>query len=995
MNTLQNNNYQHLLHKISLNALLFIILIYSISCSNNNSTTDYVDPFIGTDGTGHTFPGATMPFGMVQLSPDTRDSGWENCSGYHSSNNTILGFSHTHLSGTGAIDYGDILVMPMAGEYYFDAGDEENTDNGYRSRFNKEDEIAEPGYYCVNLLDDKIKAEMTVTSRVGFHRYTFPKNKPPHLLFDLQHGLGDNVIESSIKIISQNEISGLRRSSGWAKDQYVYFYAKFSKPFSNFRIIKDNTIQTQIDSITGTNIKSIFSFESLNEPLIVKVSLSAVNEKGAQMNMEREANTWDFDFIRQMALEKWEKELSIVKIKGGAIKDRIKFYTALYHSFIAPNIYHDVDGKYRGADLKIKTLSKNDSMYTVFSLWDTFRATHPLFVLLKPAFAEQLVRTLITKASEGNLLPVWELAANETGTMIGYHSIPVIVDAYIKGLQNFDYELALEQMVESSIQNHLGLDSYKAEGYIGLEKENESVSKTLEYAYDDWCIAIMAKKLGKPILANKYFRRSLNYLNVYDNNVGFVRGKKFGDWVSPFNPNEVNSIYTEANSWQYNFFVPHDISGMINMMGGDTVFNQKLDELFTTSSKLIGRHQPDITGMIGQYAHGNEPSHNFAYLYNYIGKAYKTQNRVRQIMDDLYTVNRDGLSGNEDCGQMSSWYVFSAMGFYPVTPGQNIYTIGTPIFDEITINLDNEKTFIIKANNTSSLNKYIHTATLNGNNYSKSYITHEQIINGGVLEFKMHSKPNMLWGHSEDSKPKSLVNKKVVMNPTISAPSRAFLDTMTISMHCGTKGSSIFYTLDGSTPSINSNKYKIPLNIKKTTTVKAISLKTNYLPSYVETVVYNKLPYNINIEYHEPYNQQYTAGGYNGLFDTVRGISTAWGSWQGFYGKDFFATIDLGDIRPINSVTATFLQNAASWIWLPTSVSFELSTDGKNFSRIKSYNHNISLKEYEPTIIDFEQKIISPIRYIRIHAKNMGVCPEWHPGRGNDSWVFIDEITIK
>jgi len=996
MNRLQKNHYLYFLFKIYRNSILiFILFIYSLSCSNKNSITDYVDPFIGTDGTGHTFPGATMPFGMVQLSPDTRDSGWENCSGYHSTNNTILGFSHTHLSGTGAIDYGDILVMPMAGEYYFDAGDENNSDNGYRSRFNKEDEIAEPGYYSVNLLDDKIKAEMTVTSRVGFHRYSFPKNKPAHLLFDLQHGLGDNVIESSIKIINQNEISGLRRSSGWAKDQYVYFYAKFSKPFSDFNIIKDNTIQTQIDSISGTNIKSIFSFENLNDPLIVKVSLSAVSEKGAQMNMEREANTWDFDFIRQMALRKWEKELSIVKIKGGAVKDRIKFYTALYHSFIAPNIYHDVDGKYRGADLKIKTLSKNDSMYTVFSLWDTFRATHPLFVLLKPAFAEQLVRTLITKASEGNLLPVWELAANETGTMIGYHSIPVIVDAYIKGLQNFDYELALEQMVESSMQNHLGLDSYKAEGYIGLEKENESVSKTLEYAYDDWCIAIMAKKLGKPILANKYFRRSLNYLNVYDNNVGFVRGKKFGDWVSPFNPSEVNSIYTEANSWQYNFFVPHDISGMINMMGGDTIFNQKLDELFTTSSKLIGRHQPDITGMIGQYAHGNEPSHNFAYLYNYIGKAYKTQNRVRQIMDDLYTVNRDGLSGNEDCGQMSSWYVFSAMGFYPVTPGQNIYTIGTPIFDEITINLDNEKTFIIKANNASSLNKYIHAATLNGNIYSKSYITHEQIINGGVLEFKMHSKPNMLWGHSENSKPKSLVNKKVVMNPTISAPSRAFLDTMTISMHCGTEGSSIFYTLDGSTPSINSNKYEIPLNIKKTTTVKAISLKTNYLPSYVETVVYNKLPYNINIEYHEPYNQQYTAGGYNGLFDTVRGISTAWGSWQGFYGKDFFATIDLGDIRPVNSVTATFLQNAASWIWLPKSVSFELSTDGKNFSKIKSYNHNISLKEYEPTIIDFEQKIISPIRYIRIHAKNMGACPEWHPGRGNDSWVFIDEITIK
>tara|TARA_B100001248_G_scaffold81915_1_gene59643 strand:+ start:201 stop:3188 length:2988 start_codon:yes stop_codon:yes gene_type:complete len=995
MNTLQNNYYQYLLHKTSLNTLLFIILIYCISCSSNNSITDYVDPFIGTDGTGHTFPGATMPFGMVQLSPDTRNSGWENCSGYHSTNNTILGFSHTHLSGTGAIDYGDILVMPMAGKYYFNAGDENDSDNGYRSRFSKENEIAEPGYYCVDLLDDKIKAEMTVTSRVGFHRYTFPKNQSPHILFDLQHGLGDNVIESSIKIISQSEISGLRRSSGWAKDQYVYFYAKFSKPFSNFKIIENNNIRTQIDSILGKNIKSIFSFENLTDPLIVKVSLSAVNEKGAKMNMEKEASTWDFDLIRQMALKKWEKELSIIKIKGGSKKDRIKFYTALYHSFIAPNIYHDVDGKYRGADLEIKTLSESDSMYTVFSLWDTFRATHPLFVLLKPAFAEQLVRTLITKASEGNLLPVWELAANETGTMIGYHSTPVIVDAYIKGLQDINHELALEQMVESSMQNHLGLESYKSKGYIPLEKENESISKTLEYAYDDWCIAVMAEKLGKSTLANKYFRRSLNYLNVYDKNVGFFRGKKFGNWVSPFNPSEVNSIYTEANAWQYNFFVPHDISGMISMMGGDIIFNQKLDELFTTSSKLIGRHQPDITGLIGQYAHGNEPSHNFAYLYNYIGKAYKTQNRVRQIMDDLYTVSRDGLSGNEDCGQMSSWYVFSAMGFYPVTPGQNIYAIGTPIFDEVTINLNNINTFKIKAKNASSINKYIHSATLNGSNYSKSYISHEQIVEGGVLEFKMNSKPNTSWGQSRDSKPMSFIDKKVVMNPTISAPSRAFSDSMTISMHCGTKGSSIFYTLNGDTPSINSIKYENPINLKETTIVKAISLKTNYLSSYIETVVYKKLPYIINIEYHEPYNEQYTAGGHYGLFDTIRGTPTAWGTWQGFLGKDFFVTIDLGDIRPINSVSATFLQKPDSWIWLPKSVSFELSTDGKNFSEIKSYDHNISLKEYEPTIIDFEQEIANPIRYIRVRAKNMGACPEWHPGSGDDSWVFIDEITLK
>jgi len=954
-----------------------------------------VDPFIGTDGTGHTFPGATMPFGMVQLSPDTRDRGWENCSGYHSSNPTILGFSHTHLSGTGAIDYGDILISPMSGEFFLKPGNEDDPKNGYRSAFNHSSEIAEPGYYSVTLDDDNIRAELTVSPRVGMHRYTFSEEERAHVLFDLQHGLGDNVIESSLEIISKNEISGMRRSTGWAKDHFIYFNAIFSQPFTEYIIANNDSIVPKTPTENGKNIKGVFTFNRSSEPLLIKVSISAVDRAGAKKNMDKEINGWDFDYVRLKALQAWQKELSIVNVKGGTKDDRIKFYTALYHSFIAPNIYNDVDGRYRSLDLNIHTLPKGESMYTVFSLWDTFRATHPLFTLLKPSFAEELVRTLIIKAEEGDLLPVWELAANETGTMIGYHSIPVIVDAYMKGLQDFNHELALDQMIESSMEDHLGLDTYKSEGYIALERENESVSKTLEYAYDDWCIALMADEMGKKEIAEKYYRRSMNYLNVYDQKTGFARGKKFGSWVEPFNPNEVNSIFTEANSWQYSFFVPHDISGMVNMMGGEREFSQRLDELFTAPSSLSGRDQPDITGMIGQYAHGNEPSHNFAYLYNYVGRAFKTQERVRQIMDELYTSSRDGLCGNEDCGQMSSWYVFSAMGFYPVTPGHDYYTIGTPIFDEVTIHLENGNTFVISAHNTSSDQKFIQSADLNGNSYTKSFLSHESIFQGGELNFEMSSYPNIEWGFSIADRPVSKVNKTVVMNPTISAPSRAFLKDMTITMDCGTDEAAIYYTLDGTTPSPTARRYRRPIQLTRSTTVKAIAMKEGYIPSYIETVKYNKLPYDINITYHEPYSHQYTAGGDKGLFDTVRGIPTAWGSWQGFFGKDFYATVDLGKIRKINSVTATFLQNAASWIWLPDEVTFEVSTDGKRFIKVGTYGHQVPYTDYDGIVLDFEQTFSEPVRYIRIRGKNIGDCPEWHPGAGNPTWVFIDEISIK
>ncbi len=973
--------------------LIFCLILYT--CYPKKPLTEYVDPFIGTDGTGHTFPGATTPFGMVQLSPDTRDGGWENCSGYHSSNPTILGFSHTHLSGTGAIDYGDILIVPSTGELQLEAGDEETPELGYRSHFQHKTEIAKPGYYAVTLDDHNIRAEMTVTPRVGFHRYTFPRKSSPYIIIDLAHGLGDQTTESELNFVEPNKITGFRHSKGWAKNQYLFFSAEFSESFSSFGLADNGIFESEKKHGKGNNIQGAVFFDDLSEPLLIKVSISAVDLSGAENNLSSELPHWDFDLIRKQAELSWEKELSVVQILSGRETEKTIYYTALYHSFIAPNIYHDVDGRYRGADLNIHHTEKGSGMYTVFSLWDTFRATHPLFTLLKPSLAEDLVRALLTKQQEGKLLPVWELAANETGTMIGYHSVPVITDAYVKGLRNFDSSIALEAMTLSAEQNHLGLSSYKREGYIALEEENESVSKTLEYAYDDWCIAVLADSLRNDKIANQYYRRALNYQNVYDPKTGFMRGKKFGGWDKPFDPFEVNATFTEANSWQYTFFAPHDTEGLINLMGGPETFSTKLDSLFSVSPKLTGRHQPDITGLIGQYAHGNEPSHHFAYLYSYAGRPWKTQERVQQIMEELYTSKRNGLCGNEDCGQMSSWYNFSALGFYPVTPGKDYYVFGTPLFEFVTIHLENGNIFSIKAPNISSKNKYIQSVTLNGKEYTKLFIKHKDIMNGGMLVFKMGDSPNKSWGIKPADIPESKLPIKAVINPVIEAPEKAFIKPMEIALESITKDATIHYTIDGKIPNKSSTVYSKPFSLNQSSMVRAIAIQDGFVPSYIENVSYYKLPYEINITYHEPYSSQYTAGGDKGLFDTIRGISTAWGAWQGWQGNDFDATINLGEPRNVHSITATFLQNAVSWIWLPKIVSFSVSSDGTHFQNIKQLNHEISLREYTPTILDFKTNIDMQIQFVRIQAKNIEACPDWHPGAGGPTWIFIDEIVIQ
>ena len=721
--------------------------------------TSYVNPFIGTGGHGHTFPGAALPFSMVQLSPDTYTRGWDWCSGYHYSDSSIMGFSHTHLSGTGRGDLMDIMVMPMVGEIKWDPGSRENPDEGYRSRFSHQKEEASPGFYSVFLDDYGIHTSFTVTPRTGFHRYQFPASQGSHIIFDLTHGRpGDKEIETYIKIKNDTLITGLRRSSGWAPDQHVYFAARFSKPFQSHRLNVDGEQKDQVILGMGKQVKGVFSFSTKEGEIIhLKIGISPVSELGALNNLDIENPGWDFDKVRSTAEDIWEQELRKIRVESEDKRRKEIFYTAAYHSYLAPYLFSDVDHKFRGVDQKIH-IATDFTRYTVFSLWDTFRATHPLFTITQKGRVAEWIRSMLSFYVESGFLPEWPLMGNETHTMIGYHAVPVITDAYFKGIRDFDVEQAYAAMKNSAKQDHFGIDHLKKYSYIPSELENKSVSKTLEYAYDDWCIAQMAEALGKQDDYSYFLERAGAYKNVFDHSTGFMRGKSAeGDWVTPFDPTYSSHHgydFVEANAWQYTWFVPHDVQGLVDLMGGREQFIAKLDALFELSSEIKGEDASmDITGLIGQYAHGNEPSHHVAYLYNYAGQPWKTQEKVHRILNELYDNTPKGLSGNEDCGQMSSWYIFSAMGFYPVNPMGGVYVFGTPIFDKVTIPLENGRSFVIEANNLSSENKYIRSITLNGESIERTWISHHEIMAGGRLVFEMSYEPNKDLGNNPHDYP--------------------------------------------------------------------------------------------------------------------------------------------------------------------------------------------------------------------------------------------------
>jgi predicted alpha-1,2-mannosidase len=1003
-------------------ALLILLLLpwQSPWATTQRDPIDYVDPFIGTAGHGHTFPGATMPFGMVQLSPDTRLTGWDGCSGYHYSDEVIYGFSHTHLSGTGISDYGDILLMPTVGGVYLTAKDGELTDKGYASRFSHRNEIAEPGYYAVKLDDDKVLAELTATKRVGVHRYNYPATDEANIIIDLVHR--DKVIDSELKVTGGRTISGWRRSEAWAKNQILYFAIEFSQPFTSHGIAVDDQIIPDLKEVRRPNVKAFFRFDVRDgKPVTTKVALSAVSVTGAQGNLAAETRDWGFEKVRAAAADAWKRELNKIKVKGGSEAQLKNFYTALYHAMIAPNLFMDVDGKYLGRDFKIHNADGFDN-YTVFSLWDTFRAAHPLYSIIDQKRTVDFIKTFLAQYDQGGRLPVWELAANETDTMIGYHAASVIADAAAKGINGFDHEHAFAAMKHSADLKHFGLDAYTDHGYIGMEEERESVSRTLEYAYDDWCIAEMARLLGHPSDYNRYIARAQSYKNVFDPESGFMRPRANASWLTPFDPREVTFGFTEANSWQYTFFVPQDISGLIELMGGKQKFADKLDQLFAAESKTTGREQADITGLIGQYAHGNEPSHHMAYLYNYVNQPWKAQFRVRQIIDKFYKPEPDGLIGNEDCGQMSAWYVLSAAGFYPVTPGSTVYAIGSPIFPEVRFNLENGNAFIITALGVSENNIYVQSARLNGKPYNKSYLTHKDLMAGGDLIFEMGAQPNQKWGAGENDVPVSqITGQQIVAVPVIKAEGKTFKDRLEISMQVIGRGRSpsdrgssptvqegsssratrsgnlkVYYTTDGSLPTNRSRRFNKPFFIDRSNTVKAIAVDGSGRSSLVATARFLKVPHNWTISLKSKYSSQYPAGGDLALIDGLRGTANWSGSaWQGYQGQDLVAVIDLGRTETISRVGAGFLQDIGSWIWMPRHVDFEVSVDGQHFAPVVTIPSDVPENNDGVVIKDFVKTIAAQkARYVRVRGSNYGKIPSWHAGAGGDAWIFVDEIII-
>jgi len=976
---------------------LFLILLLPLRALSQRELVRYVNPFVGTGGHGHTYPGATVPFGMVQLSPDTRVEGWDACSGYHYSDSTILGFTHTHISGTGVADYGDILLMPTIGPPAISQGDPARPGSGYRSRFRHEKEQAIPGYYSVRLDDSGIRAELTALTRVGLHRYTFPKSNEANVIIDLQHGLGpDHVIEASMQVIGDNEIVGYRRSDGWAKDQIIYFVARFSKSFRSFGISVRDRFQAKRRMASGRNVKAYVRFSTgQDEQILVKVGISSVGIDGARRNLIAEVPGWDFDEVRLSAQRAWEAELGKVQVEGGTEEQYRTFYTALYHALLAPNTFSDVDRRYRGMDGKTHE-AEGYTMYTVFSLWDTFRAEHPLLTIIDPKRSLDFVKSLIAKYRESGVLPVWELAANETWCMIGYHSVPVIFDAYAKGIRDFDVNEAFQAMKHSAMLDHFGLRGYRQEGYVPAEKESESVSKTLEYAYDDWCIAQMANDLGKREEYDEFAERAQFYRNVFDPSTGFMRAKYNASWAAPFDPTSVNVSYTEANAWQYDFFVPQDIPGLISLLGGREKFVQKLDSLFATTSRLAGRDQPDVTGLIGQYAHGNEPSHHVAYLYDYAGEPWKTQATVRSVMDLLYTSRPEGLCGNDDCGQMSAWYVLSAMGFYPVTPGLPMYAIGSPIFRKVTIRLENGKRFVIQSDGNSAHNKYVQSARLNGKSYGRCYLAHEAIVEGGGIEFSMGPRPNVSWGAAGHDAPPSLPMKPIVSVPYVVSPAQSFTDSIQIKLRCDVPGAEIYYSI-GSRGSVTSFlRHAEPIVLKDSVTVQAYAKREPMTPSRTISATFTKFRSIGTIKLSTQYSPQYTGGGERALVDGRRGTTDfRVGAWQGYEGNDLDAVVDLGSRKGISAVSLGCLQDNNSWIFFPTQVEFSFSDDGSTYrdavvirNDVSPQDQTVMTKEFGRTLKDVNA------RYVRVHATNIGICPDWHKGAGSKAWLFVDEITV-
>jgi predicted alpha-1,2-mannosidase len=955
-----------------------------LSSSAQNLALD-VNPFIGTGGHGHTFPGAVAPFGMVQLSPDTRkDGSWDGCSGYHYSDSIIYGFSHTHLSGTGVSDWGDILIVPS------------NEDKGmksksYASKFSHKNEKANAGYYSVKL-NNGIESELTVTDRVGVHRYTYPGQKA-FIFLDLLHR--DRLIDCFLEQVDSVTVKGYRVSEAWAKQQHCYFTMKLSKPIKNYLIAKEELYMLNEGQKRNVIVGVLMEFDNKDKkPLIVKVALSNVDNEGSAKNMQSEATVWDFDLYKKASEKKWNKQLGKISITEPDQAKRNIFYTALYHCCIHPSLDMDSDGRYRGRDNTIHS-AKNYSHYNVFSLWDTYRALHPLFTIIEQKRTNDFINTFYNQYLEGKKLPVWELSSNETNCMIGYHSVSVITDAFVKGIKGYDTLAVYKAMKDAASTEEFGIKKFYSKRFLETNDQSESVSRSLEYAYDNWCIAQMGKRFNDKDVP-QLLKSAQAYKNLFDVSTGFMRPRSNGNWYSPFNPTEINNHYTEGNSWHYSFYVPHDISGLINLHGTDAKFEAKLDELFTTAAKTSGRDQADVTGLIGQYAHGNEPSHHSPFLYHYVGKPQKTAKQVKQILDQFYKNSPDGLIGNDDCGQMSAWYVLSSLGMYQVCPGNPQFVLFNPAFKESHLNFENGKKMRIESEPGAISN--ITGITLNDVQNTSSYITYDKLMEGGnlIFEYKLMAAVKVPFGIT--NRPSSILKEfPIIPTPVVNYKTKTFSGSQPLSIKAiNAKGEKVCYTTNGGTVTKHSTAYVKPFMITNSSQVK---VKAYSATDSSEAGVAHLFRVNTKqiVKVRSIVNPQYGAEGPQSLVDGVCG-DTDWrkGDWLGYQGQDLEMVIENKDIRPLTKIGAGFLQDTRSWIVFPRSITVYTSNDGINFTEEGIAKTAVGIKDLtvQTQEISVELKEPKVAKFIKLVAKYYGKLPEWHEGSGGESFIFIDEIEL-
>lgn len=799
---------------------LILLALAALSCTPRSADpVDYVDPFIGTGFHGHTYPGATTPFGMVQLSPDTRAGNWDACAGYHYDDKTIDGFSHTHLSGTGCADLADILFHPTTREIVLHDG--ACVLQPYF--FSHQDERASCGYYAVKLPGEGIEVELTAAPRTGVHRYTFRDNCPRQVVVDLMHTITEENIDlRELRQEGPAELSGMRRTQGWVPDQYVFFWARFSEPFTDVRLLGDK--------------QAVLTFAPEVGTLTIAVGLSSVSAGNARANSLAEVAELDFDAVHDRAVGLWREALGDIVVEGGTRDELTTFYTAQYHTKLTPNVMSDVNGDYRRHDQSIARMPAGEAYYSTFSLWDTFRAWNPLQTLVDTTLVNDMIRSMLDMYDVTGELPIWPLASGETGTMIGYHAVSVIADAYVKGIRGYDADKALEAMKRSSDINKKGSDYYVAQGFIPSNIKRESVSCTLEYAYDDWAIARMAQEMGREEDFETYAARALNYINVFDGSTCFFRGRQAdGNWSTPFEEFATGRDYTEATPWHYRFFAPHDVNGLVQLFGSREAFIRELDRLFTLESEEMQLDVSDVTGLMGQYAHGNEPSHHMAYLYNYVGQPWKTQALTRRLLNEMYAPTPEGIVGNEDCGQMSAWYVFSSLGFYPVCPGSDEFVLTAPQFPKAVVQLANGNTLTVTADNPRR-NVYIASVTFDGEPVTENFITYGRLMQGGNLHFALQPRPDTRRGTDAAAEPYSLTRGEVVSIPFTTQNVSLFTEPIPVDLATTTSGAEIRYTLDGSEPTEASALYASPVVIDRSLTLKAKGFKPGAAPSRTLTL---------------------------------------------------------------------------------------------------------------------------------------------------------------